>query len=203
MADSPEVIEAREKTNDKLYFAEIVKTNPTLIDELVPKLIGVGEIQKVLQNLLREGISNRDLITIFENLCDHAVVTRDTDILTEYARQSLKRAISSKFFAPNETTSVITLDPNIEQEIMSSVKQTEQGSFLSLDPKKAQDIINSVKNEISKLENMGKAPIIVTSPIVRIYFKRLTEDYFKDLIVISYNEIESNIELQSVGMVSV
>lgn len=184
-------------------ISNVKETNPTLIDELVPKLIGVGEIQKVLQNLLREGISIRDLITIFENLCDHAVVTRDTDILTEYARQSLKRAISSKFFAPNETTSVITLDPNIEQEIMSSVKQTEQGSFLSLDPKKAQDIINSVKNEISKLENMGKAPIIVTSPIVRIYFKRLTEDYFKDLIVISYNEIESNIELQSVGMVSV
>jgi flagellar biosynthesis protein FlhA len=183
-------------------ISNVKESNPTLVEELVPKLMGVGEIQKVLQNLLREGVSIRDLVTIMENLADHAVVTRDTDILTEYARQGLKRAISSKFFAPNETTSVVTLDPQVEQEIMSSVKQTEQGSFISLDPAKSQKIINNVKQEIAKLENLGKVPIVVTSPIVRIYFKKLTEDYFRDLIVISYNEIESNIELQSVGMVS-
>lgn len=183
-------------------ISNVKESNPTLVDELVPKLLGVGEVQKVLQNLLREGVSIRDLVTIFENLADHAVVTRDTDILTEYARQSLKRAISSKFFAANETTSVITLDPQLEQEIMTSVKQTEQGSFLSLDPVKSQKIVKAVEKEIAKIENMGKTPIVITSPIVRIYFKRLTEDYFKDLIVISYNEIESNIELQSVGMVN-
>ena len=183
-------------------ISNVKESNPTLVDELVPKLLGVGEIQKVLQNLLREGISIRDLVTIMENLADHAVTTRDTDILTEYVRQGLKRAISSKFFDANETTSVVTLDPALEQEIMGSVKQTEQGSFISLDPQRVQKIINSVKQEAEKLENMGKAPIIVTSPIVRIYFKKLTEDYLNDLIVISYNEIESNIELQSVGMVS-
>lgn len=183
-------------------ISNVKESNPTLVDELVPKLLGVGEIQKVLQNLLREGVSIRDLVTIMENLADHAVTTRDTDILTEYVRQGLKRAISSKFFDANETTSVVTLDPALEQEIMGSVKQTEQGSFISLDPARIQKIINSVKQEAEKLENMGKAPIIVTSPIVRIYFKKLTEDYLKDLIVISYNEIESNIELQSVGMVS-
>ena len=183
-------------------ISNVKESNPTLVDELVPKLLSVGDIQKVLQNLLREGISIRDLITIFENLADHAVVTHDTDILTEYARQALKRAISSKIFAANETTSVVTLDPKIEQEIMSSVKQTEQGSFISLDPSKSQKIIKSVEQEVGKLENMGKTPIVVTSPIVRTYFKRLTEDYFKDLVVVSYNEIESNIELQSVGMVS-
>ncbi|MBQ1192891.1 MAG: flagellar biosynthesis protein FlhA [Lachnospiraceae bacterium] len=183
-------------------ISNVKESNPTLVEELVPKLLGVGEVQKVLQNLLREGVSIRDLVTIMENLADHAAVTRDTDILTEYVRQSLKRAISSKFFAANETTSVVTLDPQIEQEIMSSVKQTEQGSFISLEPAKTQKIINSVKQEAEKLENMGKVPIVVTSPIVRTYFKKLTEDYFKDLIVISYNEIETNIELQSVGMVS-
>ena len=183
-------------------ISNVKESNPTLVDELVPKLMGVGEIQKVLQNLLREGVSIRDLVTIMENLADHAVITRDTDILTEYARQGLKRAISSKFFAPNETTSVVTLDPQIEQDIMSSVKQTEQGSFISLDPTKTQKIINSVKEEVTKLENLGRVPIVVTSPIVRIYFKKLTEDHFRDLIVISYNEIESSIELQSVGMVS-
>lgn len=180
----------------------IKDSNPSLIDELTPKLLGLGEIQKVLQNLLKEGISIRDLLTIFETLADHAVVTRDTDVLTEYVRQSLKRAISAKYFSPNEQTSVVTLDPNIEQEIMNSVKQTEQGTYLTLDPQRTKAIMDSVEKEIAKLENLGKNPIVITSPIVRMYFKKLTEDYFKDLIVVSYNEIDANVELQSVGMVT-
>ena len=178
------------------------ETNPSLVEELVPKLLGLGEVQKVLQNLLKEGISIRDLLTIMETLADYAPTTRDTDILTEYVRQSLKRAISTKYFPANETTSVVTLDPKIEQEIMGSVKQTETGSFLNLDPARAKAIIDSVGNEVKKLENLGKAAIVITSPIVRIYFKRLTEDYFKDLVVVSYNEVESDVELQSVGMVT-
>lgn len=178
------------------------ETNPSLVDELVPKLLGLGEVQKVLQNLLKEGISIRDLLTIMETLADYAPSTRDTDILTEYVRQSLKRAISTKYFPPHEATSVVTLDPKIEQEIMASVKQTETGAFLNLDPARARAILDSVGNEIKKLENLGKNPIIITSPIVRMYFKRLTEDYYKDLVVVSYNEVESNVELQSVGMVT-
>ena len=178
------------------------ETNPSLVEELVPKLLGLGEVQKVLQNLLKEGISIRDLLTIFETLADYAATTRDTDILTEYVRQSLKRAISSKFFPANETTSVVTLDTKLEQEVMASIKQTETGAYLTLDPEKTKAIMQSVGNEITKLENLGKNPIVITSPIVRMYFKRLTEDYYKDLIVVSYNEIESSIELQSVGMVT-
>ncbi len=181
----------------------IQEANGTLVQELVPKLLSVGEIQKVLQNLLKEGISIRDLITIFETLADYAPTTRDTDVLTEYVRQSLKRAISNKYFPSSEVTSVVTLDPKVEQDIMGSVKQTEQGAYLTLDPEKTRDIMSSVEEEIQKLENIGKNPIIITSPIVRMYFKKLTQDYFKDLIVISYNEIESNVELQSVGMVTV
>ncbi len=180
----------------------IKEDNGALIEELIPKLLGIGEVQKVLQNLLREGISIRDLLTIFETLADHASTTRDTDVLTEYARQGLKRAISGKYFPSGEVTSVITLDPKTEQEIMSSVKQTEQGAYLTLDPEKTKGIVSSVETEVAKLEEMGKNAIVITSPIVRMYFKKLTEDYFKDLIVVSYNEIESNIELQSVGMVS-
>ena len=180
----------------------VKEKNQALIDELVPKLMSIGEIQKVLQNLLSEGISIRDLVTIFETLADHAAITRDTDVLTEYARQSLKRAISSKYFTSNETVSVVTLDPQVEQDIMSSVKQTEQGAYLALDPEKTQKIIKSVETETQKLENLGKVPIVITSPIVRMYFKKLTGDYFKDLIVVSYNEIESDVELQSVGMVT-
>ena len=178
------------------------ESNPSLVEELVPKLLGLGEVQKVLQNLLKEGISIRDLLTILETLADYAGTTRDTDILTEYVRQSLKRAISTKFFPAHETTSVVTLDPKVEQEIMAAVKQTETGAFLNLDPARARAIIDSVGNEVKKLENLGKVPIIITSPIVRIYFKRLTEDYYRDLVVVSYNEVESNVELQSVGMVT-
>lgn len=180
----------------------VKESNPSLVEELVPKLLGLGDIQKVLQNLLREGISVRDLVTIFETLADHAAATRDTDILTEYVRQSLKRAISNKYFPMNETTSVVTLDPSLEQEIMGSVKQTEQGAYLTLEPEKTKSIISSVESEIGKLEKLGKNPIVITSPIVRMYFKRLTEDYYKDLVVVSYNEIDSNVELQSVGMVT-
>jgi flagellar biosynthesis protein FlhA len=178
------------------------ESNPVLVDELTPKLLGLGEIQKVLQNLLMEGISIRDLLTIFESLADHAQTTRDTDVLTEYVRQSLKRAISGKYFPSNETTSVITLDPKVEQEIMSSVKQTEQGAYLTMDPEKTRAIMDSVGEQTQKLESVGKNPIVITSPIVRMYFKKLTEDYFKDLIVVSYNEVESDVELQSVGMVT-
>ncbi len=180
----------------------IKDNNAALVDELVPKLMGIGEIQKVLQNLLEEGISIRDLVTIFETLADHASVTRDTDILTEYVRQSIKRAISGKYFPPNEITNVITLDPKIEQEIMGAVKNTEQGSYLALDPERINKIIESLTEGLRKLEDMGRNPIVITSPIVRLYFKKLASEYFKDIIVISYNEVESNIELQSVGMVT-
>ncbi len=180
----------------------IKDNNTTLIDELVPKLMGVGEIQKVLQNLLEEGISIRDLVTIFETLADHAAVTRDPDILTEYVRQGLKRAISSKYFPIGEVTNVVTVDPGIEQEIMNSVKNTEQGSYLALDPDRSKKIVEALGNELKKLEDMGKNPIVITSPIVRMYFRKLAKDYYKDIIVISYNEVESNVELQSVGMVT-
>ena len=172
------------------------------MEELIPKLLGLGEIQKVLQNLLREEISIRDLLTIFESLADHATSTRDTDMLTEYVRQSLKRAISTKFFAGGETVSVVTLDPKLEQEIMGSVKQSEQGAYITLAPERIKTMIESVKKEAAKLESLGKNPIVLTSPIVRMYFKRITEDYISDLVVISYNEVESDVELQSVGMVT-
>ncbi|MBR1852268.1 MAG: flagellar biosynthesis protein FlhA [Lachnospiraceae bacterium] len=215
VVDPPSIIATHLTEIIRQYIAELLtrqdvqnlvnnmkETNPSLVDELVPKLLGLGEIQKVLQNLLKEGISIRDLLTIMETLADYATTTRDTDILTEYVRQSLKRAISTKFFLSHEATSVATLDPKVEQEIMGSVKQTENGAFINLDPSRARAIIDAVGAEVKKLENLGKAPIIITSPIVRIYFKRLTEDYFKDLVVVSYNEVESNVELQSVGMVT-
>ncbi|MBO6147395.1 MAG: flagellar biosynthesis protein FlhA [Lachnospiraceae bacterium] len=178
------------------------ESNPSVVEELTPKLLGLGEIQKVLQNLLEEGVSIRDLLTIFETLADYAATTRDTDVLTEYARQALKRAITAKYFEPGETTQVVTLDPKIEQEIMNSVKQTEQGAYLTLDPERTKAIIAATEAEVKKLDDLGRNEIVVTSPIVRIYFKKLTEDYLDELIAISYNEIENDVELQSIGMIT-
>ena len=102
----------------------------------------------------------------------------------------------------NETSSVVTLDPKLEQKIMGGVKQTENGAYLNLDPELTKNIMRSVEEESKKLENLGKQPIVITSPIVRIYFKRLIEDYYRDVVVVSYNEVESSVELQSVGMVT-
>lgn len=180
----------------------VAEAHSALISELTPKLLGLGEIQKVLGNLLSEGISIRDLVTICEVLADYAPTIRDTDVLTEYVRQGLARAISKKVFM-SKTNQVITLDPAIEQLIMDNVQHTEQGAYVALDPKVLQEIIMRLRNEVSKLTSVGLQPIILTSPIVRIYFKQLTSQYMPDLVVISYNEIEQNVEIQSIGMVSV
>jgi flagellar biosynthesis protein FlhA len=180
----------------------VKEDNGVLIDELMPKMLSIGDIQKVLANLLKEGISIRDLVTILETLADHAPLTRDSDMLTEYVRQALRRAITKKYLF-NDVNTVITLDPELEQQIMASVQQTEQGSYLALDPAVTQRIFDRLNAETNKLTSMGLQPIILTSPIVRIYFKRLVEQISPDLIVLSYSELEPSSEVQSVGMVSV
>ena len=180
----------------------VAENQPALVNELTPKLLGLGEIQKILANLLEEGISIRDLSTICEVLADYAPTMRDTDVLTEYVRQGLSRPISKKFFGEKHNQ-VITLDPSIEQVIMDNVQHTEQGAYISLDPSVLHDVVNALKKELAKLTGIGLAPILLTSPIVRIYFKQLTKQYIPDLVVISYNEIEPTVEIQSIGMVSV
>ena len=188
---------------DTLMLIDVVKeTNPVLIEELMPKLLGIGDIQKVLANLLSEGIPIRDLVSIFETLADFSVTTRDTDMLTEYVRQGLKRSISARYFDA-EINTVITLDPELEQTIMTNVQQTEQGSYIALDPVTTQKIYDSLANQVQKLTSMGLTPVILTSPIVRTYFKRLVEQNAPDLVVLSYNEIEASVDIQSIGMVTI
>lgn len=186
----------------QVLINNVKEANSVLVDELIPKLMTIGEIQKVLSSLIKEGISIRDLVTILETLADYATTTRDTDMLTEYVRQALRRAISKKYF-DSEVNTVITLDPELEQQIMSSVQQTEQGAYLALDPKVSQKVFEKLKNEVIKLTSMGLQPVILTSPIVRIYFKRLVEQIAPDLIVLSYNELDPSTEIQSIGMVSI
>ncbi len=185
----------------KVLINNVQENHPTLVEELVPKIMSVGDVQKVLMNLLNEGVSIRDLVTVFETLADYGLTNKDPDILTEYVRQSLKRTICKAFF-DEETNQVLTLDPAIEQILMDSVKRTEQGMFLNLEPDKLEKILGATQAAAQKQEAMGRTPIILTSPIARVYYKRLIEERYPDIIVISYGEIDNQVELQSVGMVS-
>lgn len=180
----------------------VKQSYPAIVEELVPKVMSVGEIQKVLANLLKEGVSIRDMVSILETLADYAPVTHDTDMLTEYVRQSLGRAISKKFIADNKSN-VITLDPKLEQMIMDSLQRTEHGNYLAMDPSTSNSVINSVSKQVQRLLKLGQQPVVLASPVVRLYFKRMTEQVIPGLIVLSYNEVDPSIEVQSVGMVSV
>jgi flagellar biosynthesis protein FlhA len=182
---------------------DAVKENyPAIVEELVPKIMTIGEIQKVLANLLKEGVSIRDMVTILETLADYAPVTHDTDMLTEYVRQALGRAISKKFFSDNNAN-VITSDPNLEQVIMDSLQRTDHGNYLALDPSVSNKILSNLSKQVEKLVRLGQQPIILASPVVRLYFKRLTEQVLPGLIVLSYNELDPGLEIQAVGTVSV
>ena len=180
----------------------VKETHTVLVEELIPKYMSVGEVQKVLAKLLKESVSIRDLVTILETLADYAPITRDTDMLTEYVRAALRRAISKKFFGQGVNT-VITLDPALEQTLTGNIQKTEIGSFVNIDPQLSQKVFDSLKKEVSKLTSLGVMPIILTSPFVRMYFKQLVDEIAPDLVVLSYGEIDQTAEVQSVGMVSV
>ena len=169
---------------------------------LYQTILKIGDIQKILCNLLDEGVSIRNLETILETLADYGSITRDTNILTEYARQNLKRQISKLFF-PSGNGRVVTIEQSLENKLMESIEQTESGSYLSIDPRSSQLMMNSLTTQIQKLVSTGELPIVVTAPIVRFYFKKVTSQIIPDLIVLSYNEIDENIEIQSIGMVSI
>lgn len=176
------------------------ETYPALVDEVVPKLLSIGEVQKVLANLLKESVSIRDMVTIMETLADYAPMTKDPDMLTEYVRQALRRSITKRFIGNNKAK-VITLDAGLEQSIMDAVQQTEYGAYLNLDPQTVQNIYNSLSREIQRFTNIGEQPLVLASPVVRIYFKKLTEQVAPGLIVLSYNELDPTVEVQSIGVV--
>lgn len=180
-----------------------IKENyPALVDDVIPKLLSIGDVQKVLANLLKEGVSIRDMVTIIETLADYAPMTKDTDMLTEYVRQSMRRNITKRFISDMQAK-VITLDATLEQAIMDSVQQTEYGSYLNMEPNAAQRIISNLLKEMQKLSSVGEQPIILASPVVRLYFKRMTEQVAPGLVVLSYNELDPLVEIQSVGVVSI
>ena len=178
------------------------KSQPALVDEVVPKLFSLGEIQKVLAGLLAENVPIRDMATIIETLGDYGNLTRDTDLLIEYVRQALKRLISKRFIQ-DDIAYAITLDPALEQLIIESTKQSEHGSYLALEPVQVHSIFDRLRSLIENMKNKGRAPIILTSPLVRKQFRKISEQISPELAVLSYNEVESNVEVHSEGVVRI
>ncbi|MGH7442155.1 MAG: FHIPEP family type III secretion protein, partial [bacterium] len=175
--------------------------NAEVVEELIPALMNLGDVQKILQNLLRERIPIRDLGTILESLADHVRQTKDPDALTEYARQSLFRIITRQYASADGAIHAVTLDPRLEQSLLASITRSESGSFLSLDPKVAQRLLLALTKQIEVLSRKGHAPLVLCSPLVRPTFKRLLDKVLPNLAVISYNELDPKVEIQSAGSV--
>jgi len=177
------------------------KTNETLVNDLVPNVVSIQTLQKVLCNLLKEQVSIRDLESILETLGDYASSIRDIDVLTEYVRQSLKRTITSKYIE-NKQLKVVTLDARIENMIMESVKKVDNGSYLALDPNSIQQIIQGTSKEIDRIKDLVPYSIVLTSPIVRVYYKKLIDQFIPNIVVLSFNEIDTNVQIQALANIS-
>ncbi|WP_428908648.1 flagellar biosynthesis protein FlhA [Niallia sp. Krafla_26] len=187
----------------KQLIDHLKENYPILVDEVTPSPLSIGEVQKVLAKLLKEGISIRNLPVIFETLADFGKVTSDTDILTEYVRQALARQITNQFLQSNDSLKVVTLSGKVEKIIADGVQQTEHGNYLAIDPVHSQQILEAIASQVEQISMLGQPPIILCSPAVRMYVRQLTERYFPQIPILSYNELETNVEVQSVGVVNI
>lgn len=174
------------------------KTNASIVEEVIPTLIGYGNLQKILGNLLRESIPIKDIETILETVSDYATNIKDIEMLTEYIRQALRRTITRKW-SDSGQIKVITLSTDIEKMIINSVNKNEHGSYLSLDPQIIQRIVTSLLDQIEKLKEVISIPIILTSPFVRIYFKKLVDQFYPNAVILSFNEIDNSVQIQAIG----
>ncbi|MDN4607447.1 flagellar biosynthesis protein FlhA [Sporosarcina highlanderae] len=187
----------------KQLVDHIRETYPILVEELTPTPLSIGEIQKVLAKLLRENVSIRNLPIIFETLADYSKYTSDVDLLTEYVRQSLARQITTQYSTGVDTLKVLTVSGKIEKLIADNIQQTEQGNYLSINPSHSQEILEAIAREIERIALMDQSPVILCSPAIRMYLRQITERYFPQIPVLSYNELEASIEIQSVGVVEI
>ncbi|SDG15928.1 flagellar biosynthesis protein FlhA [Desulfosporosinus hippei] len=174
---------------------------PAVVDELIPDLLSLGQVQKVLANLLRERVSIRDMVSILETLSDYAQGTKDIDRLTEHVRQGLARQILQPLLGKDKSLPVMTLDPQIEQQILDSIQPSDYGTYLALDPKILHVLMKNLTHEVEKVVLKGLTPVIVCAPLVRINLKRVTERQLPQLMVLSYNELVQGVQVQAVGMV--
>ncbi|MFZ5760997.1 MAG: flagellar biosynthesis protein FlhA [Thermodesulfobacteriota bacterium] len=181
----------------------LAKTHPKVVEELVPGLLPLGKVQKVLQNLLRERVSIRDLLTICETLADYAPMSKDTEILTEYVRQKLARSIVSALADNEGTLFVLTLSTQVEDLIRESVQSSEQGSFLAIDPAMGQKIIESLQHAVERVTQQGYQPAVICAPVLRRHLRRLIERFLPQVVVLSHNELTSQAKIHSLGTVDV
>jgi flagellar biosynthesis protein FlhA len=174
-------------------------SHPKVVEELVPNYLSLGGVVKVLQNLLREQVPIRDLLLILETLADWAPATKDLDMLTEYVRQSLARTITKMHQTADGILPVITLDHSVESAVAAAIQPTEQGSHFALDPNTAQKIVNNLAHVLDKSPSLNYQPVIVCSAPIRCYFKKLVDQFIPNISILSYDEILSNVEIQSLG----
>ena len=186
----------------KKLIDALKEQNAAAVEEVVPEKLGVGEVQRVLQHLLRENVSIRDLGTILESIGDRAASTRDPAILAEYARQALARSITLNYLDASKSLQAISLDPNLEQEIAESVTQTRDGEYLAMDPARAQTVVRLLSGEVEQATGMGLRPVLLCSGRIRRHLRRLIEQALPQLPVVSYNEILPGIRVESTGVVA-
>ena len=186
----------------KTMVDKLKETNPAIVEDTVPNVVSIAYLQKVLGNLLKEGVPIRDLQTVLETLSDYSSSLKDIDITTEYVRQALKRTITRRFNDAGQIR-VITLDANVENKIVGAVKKSEQGSYLALDPETIQAIVQSLQVQLDKVRDVIPTPIVLTSPIVRVYFKKLIDQFIPNVVVLSFNEIDNSVQIQAVGNISI
>ncbi len=179
------------------------ETSPAVVDEVVPALLKPGEVQKVLQNLLKEGVSIRDLGTILETIGDYAPRTKDPEVLTEYVRNALARTLCRQHVEKDGRMYVITLDPRLEDVIKAAIERTERGTFLALTPQMVGRIGERLSKEVEKLVTAGHTPLILCSPQVRAQVKKIADTIQPGIAVLSYNEIVRDIRVEALGMVAV
>lgn len=191
----------RQETKD--LIDHLKESHPILVEEVTPEPLAIGDVQKVLAKLLRERVSIRNLPVIFETLADFSKLTNDTELLAEYVRQSLAAQITKQYAGPDNTLKVITISNQVEKTISESVQQTEHGSFLSLDPETHEAIVTEIKQEAEKLLLQSDVAIVICSPAIRMYVKQLLDRYLPEVVVLSYNELDPKVQVQSVGVVNV
>lgn len=177
------------------------KTYPKVVEELVPNLLSLGGVQKVLQNLLREQVGIKDMLTIVETLADYAPLTKDTELLTEYVRHKLARSIISPYLDEKGYLNLITISSDIENILLKNIQKTEHGSYLAIEPNMADQILESIKEESEKAMMHNMQPILLSSPTLRRHLKKMVEYFIPSLKVLSHSELLSDMKFTSIGEV--
>lgn len=186
----------------KNILENLKNTNASIVEDTVPALVSIGELQHVLKNLLREGVPIIDMEIILETLSDYASTVKDNDMLTEYVRQALKRTITRRFSSAGQMK-VLTLDSGIEDSIIKNIKRMEGGAYLTLEPDVIQKIVTATKTQLDKVRKLVSEPIILTSPVVRVYYKKLLDQFYPNITVLSFNDLDSAVQVQSLGVISI